>query len=116
MNQKLVKAHKRIKDGRASPGDHERVSRSVQAVGATFPRVVKARVNKPARPQPKESSAWKRRGPLVIVRPLRHIHERHPDLKDMQGNFAGYAPRYEDALDAAQHGDGATVRRLAQFA
>lgn len=119
MNQKLVKAKKRIAEGRARSGDAERIARTY-AYQSNSPKPLQCRVQKakdPIKPTwPNSIDQRKQSRPIIIQRPLRHIHERHPDMKDAQGNFAGYAWRYAEAMNAAKEGDGASVRRLAHSA
>lgn len=119
MNQKLVKAHKRVNEKRARPGDIERISRSLQ-IKTTQPKPLVCRMRKakdPIKPTwPHTVNQSEQSRPVIIARPLRHIHERRPDFKDAQGKFAGHTPHYQQALIAANRGMGHVVRHLAQTA
>ena len=76
MNQKLVKAKKRLLEGRGRKGDNERVERHYKALDARpvakFEKERKRKV-KPAIPPtwPKREDQKKQSRPLIVIKPVR---------------------------------------------
>lgn len=60
-----------------------------------------------------------RKNAILIMKPLRHIRDRHPATANLDplgsGKVIGYTPSatYERARHAANRGDGLTVKRIA---
>ena len=56
---------------------------------------------------------WKAQGPAIVQRPLRRIHEAHPDTKNAHGVAVSEDPIFTEARRAAARGDGGSVKLLA---
>lgn len=63
---------------------------------------------------PKSKDQKRQSRPVIITRPLKHIHERRPDQKTPDGKWSGLHRTYALALRAANFGMGDKVQRIAR--
>lgn len=56
-------------------------------------------------------AAWKATPPAVIKSPLKHLHTAYPDIR--KNGHVMRSPQYLVAVDAANKGNGALVKRMA---